>query len=179
MVQQVPRVRGRTVEVQNHKVISVMQPWASLLVKRFRGNDGHLRQPWKRYETRSWETMYRGPLLIHSSAGLPKWVYDLCHAYNEFFDPWFDMAGPLDRLPRGCIVGKVDLVDCHYINRKFECDLFGFDHSRNIREWHFGDFEHGRFAWFCNNAVAFDNPIPAKGRLGLWNWQGELPGLVE
>lgn len=40
------------------KVISIMQPWATLIVL------GH-----KKIETRSWNTKYRGEILIHASAG--------------------------------------------------------------------------------------------------------------
>lgn len=39
------------------KALSILQPWASLVVL------GH-----KRIETRSRDTKYRGPLLIHASA---------------------------------------------------------------------------------------------------------------
>lgn len=38
------------------KVISLLQPWASLVIL------GH-----KKIETRSWNTKYRGDLLIHAS----------------------------------------------------------------------------------------------------------------
>ena len=37
------------------KAITVHQPWASLLTLGYKG-----------YETRSWATSYRGPILIHA-----------------------------------------------------------------------------------------------------------------
>lgn len=41
------------------KVITIWQPWASLIVL------GH-----KKIETRGWATKYRGPLLIHAAANI-------------------------------------------------------------------------------------------------------------
>ncbi len=40
--------------------LSLHQPWATLLLLGA-----------KRYETRSWRTDYRGPLLIHTSVAFP------------------------------------------------------------------------------------------------------------
>ena len=54
------------------KVLTIKQPWASLIV------DGY-----KKYEFRSWKTKYRGEILIHAGCGVDKeWLekvkdYDL------------------------------------------------------------------------------------------------------
>ncbi len=37
----------------------------------------------------------------------------------------------------------------------------------------YGDFTPGRFAWLLADIVRLDPPIPAKGRQGLWTWEGE------
>lgn len=34
----------------------------------------------------------------------------------------------------------------------------------------YGDYAPGRFAWLLADVVALDEPIPARGRQGLWNW---------
>lgn len=34
----------------------------------------------------------------------------------------------------------------------------------------FGDFTEGRVGWLCENARPLPEPVPAKGRLGFWNW---------
>jgi hypothetical protein len=34
----------------------------------------------------------------------------------------------------------------------------------------FGDFTPGRYAWLLTDITPCD-PVPAKGRQGLWNWQ--------
>ena len=43
------------------KVLTIKQPWATLIMQ---GN--------KRFEFRSWQTKYRGELLIHAGKGIDK-----------------------------------------------------------------------------------------------------------
>ena len=43
------------------KVLTIKQPWATLIMQ---GN--------KRFEFRSWQTKYRGDLLIHAGKGIDK-----------------------------------------------------------------------------------------------------------
>jgi hypothetical protein len=70
------------------KVLSIRQPWASLIMR------GH-----KLIENRKWRTEYRGELFIHAAA---KW-YDGPEAA-----PWLEDR---DRLPRGVVLGSVELAD--------------------------------------------------------------------
>jgi hypothetical protein len=75
-----------------HRVLSVRQPWAHLIVAGI-----------KRIENRVWTTRYRGPLLIHASK---RW-------YDEPVGDIEQRHGitiPHD-LPLGGIVGVVDLID--------------------------------------------------------------------
>ena len=51
------------------KVISVLQPWASLIVMGA-----------KKIETRSWQTKYTGELLIHASLGKSREGLALWHS---------------------------------------------------------------------------------------------------
>jgi hypothetical protein len=78
------------------KVLSVRQPWASLIVLGY-----------KDIENRSWATSYRGPLLIQSSArSLPaelRAARGLCGRLGITIP---------DDLPLGGIVGITCLVDC-------------------------------------------------------------------
>lgn len=39
------------------------------------------------------------------------------------------------------------------------------------RQFPYGTFEVGRYAWLLDNIVALDEPIPAKGKQGLWTWE--------
>jgi hypothetical protein len=74
------------------KTLSIRQPWAFLVVT------GR-----KRVENRSWRSNYRGPLLIHAGA---RWVDEPV----ERIERRHGIEVPRD-LPRGGIVGIVDLVD--------------------------------------------------------------------
>lgn len=47
------------------KALSIRQPWAWAIV-----NAG------KRVENRTWETRYRGPILIHAAKGVTKREYE-------------------------------------------------------------------------------------------------------
>lgn len=140
------------------KVLSLLQPWASLVVA------GH-----KLMETRSWNTKYRGELLIHASAGkaykkipaedpLYKY-YHLLFAHNKI--------EPIEQLPFGAIIGKVNLTDT------IPTDSLRRGMERKIISWHeqelaFGNYTDGRFAWLLSEPVKFLKPIPATGSLGIW-----------
>ena len=53
------------------KVLTIKQPWASLIV------DGY-----KKYEFRSWKTKYRGKFLIHAGMSLEKDKVKRFESYN-------------------------------------------------------------------------------------------------
>lgn len=77
------------------RVLSIKQPWASMIV---RGA--------KRFEVRSWKTDYRGPLLIHASSAAPSGPqYD--DAEDEV-EPDDTLLTPSDELAR--IVGREPLT---------------------------------------------------------------------
>ena len=76
------------------KAISVRQPWAWAI---FHG---------KGCENRSWYTSYRGYILIHASKTIEKAAY-------QILQDQFHLTPPApDKIPRGGIIGKVDLYDC-------------------------------------------------------------------
>lgn len=117
-----------------------------------------IRAPWWHYvlhggkdiENRTWPTKYRGPVFIHAS----KWwsagevratLLDISDAVpmpgRAVFDSrWHDA--------RGCIVGRVDIIDCV---------------ATSASPWFFGP--HG---FVLANPVAFAEPIPCKGALGFF-----------
>ena len=149
------------------KVISILQPWASLVVL------GH-----KKIETRSWNTKYRGELLIHASARKIK--VDEC-TYNL----WGHLSKVMSsdeylKLPYGAVIGKVNLVDVIESELVMDDRSEGYYIERNCRsyEWvfteqelAFGDYSPNRYCWLLSDPVLFDKPIPAKGQLGIWNWE--------
>jgi hypothetical protein len=133
--------------------LSLWQPWASLMA--VCGSDG---LPYKAHETRGWATSYRGLLAIH--AAKRPMDADTRALFREWIEdgliPNVDMA----RLPFGAIVAVVELVDC----------IRTEDISREtfLREWDFGNYEPGRWAWVTRNARSI-GPIPWRGAQGLFN----------
>ncbi len=151
------------------KVLSILQPWASLAVL------GH-----KRIETRSWNTKYRGELYIHASLGKNYKKLKADDPLYRFYHPLFayNKIEPMEKLPFGAIIGKVDLVetiqfDKNTINREQDFH-YGSLFEYTPQELAFGDYTTGRFGWLLANPVMFDKPIPAKGQLGIWNYDEKL-----
>lgn len=127
------------------KAISLLQPWASLVVLGA-----------KEYETRSWKTKHRGKLLIHASARMMREHIVLCR------QPLFPLFVPEpEKLPLGAIVGMVELVSVHHTE-----DVLQHISGQEIA---FGDYGPGRYAWKLENPVLFETPIPCAGALSIWD----------
>jgi len=125
--------------------LSLTQPFASAM---FSG--------YKAVETRSWKTNYRGRLYIHAAKGMNA-VFKQFAAHERFMH----QRGLLE-LPRGVILGYVDLVDI-----KRTEDLVD---SLSPLEKLYGDYRYGRFGWVTENPVLLLEPIPACGKLSLWKF---------
>lgn len=161
--------------IKNIKTISLLQPWASLILL------GH-----KKIETRSWASLYRGPLAIHASASADKGLMALLEK-DEVFQAGLEMALGEERafdlaaLPRGCVLGIVYLEDVLRIPVNKTTYQSKAARSANFRrgvtlppampELAFGDFSPGRFAWILGRPHIFETPIPAKGALAVWEWE--------
>ena len=130
------------------KVLSLLQPWASLVVL------GH-----KKIETRSWTTAYRGPLLIHASLGKSGKEFAELPALRAYIPDF-------NALPFGAIIGEALLEDVW----RFEGDDPRALQEITLEERAFGDFSAGRYGFLLKAAQPYDEPIPAKGKLGLWEW---------
>lgn len=114
------------------KALSVIQPWAWAFFHA---------SPLKDIENRVWHSSYRGPLLIHASKKYDRegqlWIED------EF---GIIVPGP-NSLPRGAIVGQVNMIDCVQ--------------------------NHGSLWFFGPYGFVFDNPQalepwPCRGELGIF-----------
>lgn len=148
------------------KVLTLKQPWASLVVDRFPGKD----HPPKGWETRSWKPslpmahiMRTDGFLIHCSAK-PADIVTRCRW--PFLSYYFANAP----LPQGCIIGFVRLgrvITTHDWVREYHRSSRSTDPPE---EYHMGDYSAGRWAWELVDAVKFKTPIPAKGSLSLWNY---------
>jgi len=135
------------------KTISLMQPWATLLLS-----------PYKQFETRSWSTPYRGVVAIHASKNFPRWAIELC--FQEPFRSVLSAIGiivPAD-LPRGVVLGTAELVR-----------VWSALGDPPEPERSFGDFINNQFAWEFREKRIYPKPIPAKGALGLWEWKEPQP----
>lgn len=38
-------------------------------------------------------------------------------------------------------------------------------------EYYLGNYEKGRYAWEIDKVAKLSRPIPAKGKLSLWDWE--------
>lgn len=124
------------------KVLTIKQPWATLIM-----------QGDKRFEFRSWQTKYRGDLLIHAGKGIDKEAMKRLAKYI-----------PKD-MPSGKILGKVTLVDCI----KCDDDFKGKCLKENKDIYTDSSFKEN-YGWQLENAEVFDEPIEAKGKLSLWEY---------
>jgi activating signal cointegrator 1 len=107
----------------------------------------------KRVENRNWPTKFRGTLLIH--AGLSETALDR-----------FKMPMP-QGMVYGAIIGTVEIYDCVPVS-----EILCGKPSHALRH-HYHVF--GPYCWLRRNPRRFETPIPCKGRLGLWDYRGELP----
>ena len=67
----------------------------------------------------------------------------------------------------GYIICKCRLVDCVYMSSAFVEDI----KKNNYKEYICGEYKEGRYAWLLSDIQALDEFIPAKGKLGIWNYK--------
>lgn len=148
------------------KVLTLHQPWASLVLHRY-----------KQFETRSWPPPWRligHPLLIHAGKRIDR------EAAAEFC-PIFGWE-PRD-LPRGLIIARATIWGAARIAvwRKPE-EALAVDQMRGefpvgASGDEFGDFAPGRWVWSLGDIRPIEPQIPARGRQGLWDFDYELRAL--
>ncbi len=139
------------------KVLSLLQPWATLVVIGA-----------KQVETRSWSTAYRGPLLIHASKGKAGEIFAHEPPFKKYIPDF-------KQLPFGYIIGKAILTDVIRIGTGFLLNTSNEMLDKlTMEEKAFGDYTPGRFAWLFEKPVAFKTPIGARGSLTLWEFDENL-----
>lgn len=130
------------------KVISIKEPFATLIAN----GDKYI-------ETRSWKTNYRGELFIHASGkGLAKEYLN-----NQYVN---DLIKNL-KMNNGFIICKGNLIDCKYMDKEFLEEI-----KKNNKEYNLGLYEEGRYAWIFEDIEQI-YPIPTKGSLNIWNYDGD------
>jgi activating signal cointegrator 1 len=142
------------------RCLSLWQPWATLVAIGA-----------KECETRSWETLYRGPLAIHAAKKWNRELVDICcdEPFRSVLMPVLEdaMRQGLSfeeaceySLPRGAIVATVRLTNCVYIEpRTTPC--WGNEQA-------FGNYALGRFRWDLSDRRAIEPPVPCRGAQGLF-----------
>lgn len=152
------------------KVISLLQPYATLVVIGA-----------KKIETRSWNTKFRGEILIHASK---KWTKDQEKLLEDFYfgTALQDECGKI-HIPCGKIIGKVNIVDTFQFQEDTKDHLKTYiDDDRKIswdltdKEKAFGDYSPNRYGWLLYDPVQFAQSIAAKGQLGIWNY--DMPDRI-
>ncbi|MCA8951843.1 MAG: ASCH domain-containing protein [Planctomycetes bacterium] len=137
------------------KCLSLWQPWASAIAVRM-----------KRVETRSWPTKYRGPLLIHAAK-----TWRGVAIASKQMALWYAVFGHtrLDDLPRGAVIASCVLHDVRHVDTVDPDPI----------ERQLGDFSDGRFGWILRHVVRFPEPLPIRGRQGLFDvdFERELGGV--
>jgi hypothetical protein len=132
------------------KCLTIRQPWATLIAL------GE-----KQLETRSWRTSYRGELAIHAGMTVDKAACRL-EPYRSVLAQHGLTA---DNLPTGMIIAVSRLDACCEVTP--ELAQQGWPGGN---EYVFGDYAEGRFAWKLEQVVPLVHPVPAKGRLGFWEY---------
>lgn len=123
------------------KALSIWEPWAYLIAHGF-----------KTIENRTWPTSFRGRIYIHAGkqedigawrklSRLPIWKY-LSTDGIVVVESW------RRSLPRGFILGEVDIEDCI---------------TRSDNPW----FE-GPYGFVLRNPMPYEKPIPYRGRQGFF-----------
>jgi len=120
------------------KCLSIRQPWVQLIL------DGI-----KDVENRSWQTLYRGPLLIQAGLRVER---DLVARYRR--EAARRGARWPEVLPTGGILGIVNLVDCA---------------ERSKSKWH----NRGAIGWVLREPMHIPM-LSYKGRLGLFDVPDEI-----
>ena len=123
------------------KTISLWQPWAAGIASGF-----------KKVETRSWATSYRGMIAIHASK---KWNSELRTQAQQ-------LLGYNKELIFGAVICLAKLTDCKIMTE----DLIN---KQSDLEKSWGDWRNGRYAWFLEEIKVLDKPFKARGRQRLFN----------
>lgn len=135
------------------KTLSIRQPWASLIIKGF-----------KDVENRSWRTSIRGEIAVHASASKTEDDWDdaiitvsviRAIAFSDAAKWLIETIGEFDKLPRGVILGTVEITDCK---------------RERMSPWHFDE----NWGFYLQNPKELKKPIPAKGKLGFWDFDLSL-----
>lgn len=142
------------------RALTIQQPWATLVAV------GE-----KEIETRGWKPRrHPGEIAIHSGLKKP--------GAKQVEQPHF-----LKALLRHGIRSRNDLLLGHVIAVATVGDIVATDELTEAgeigeQEISFGDFRSGRYGWILTNVIKLPEPVPVKGKLGLWKMDEETARKV-
>jgi hypothetical protein len=142
------------------KVLSVKNPWAFLTI-----------HYGKNIENRFRKTNYRGRIAIHASRKSAEWAFDTSLLECQFekglisSTVYFALQEASNRRAEientnGKIIGTVELYNCTYSE---------LTKAANNSPWAEPD---AAWHYWLKDPVALAEPIPARGMLGLWEYEG-------
>lgn len=125
------------------KVITLKQPWASLVAYGY-----------KKYEFRSWKLNYRGPILIHAGLGIDKEAMQKVKDLNLEF-------------PSKKIMAIVNIDDCILLDEAISSVI------NKENPLVYGNKIRTGYAWKLSNAKLVNIPESVSGKQGIWNYSFE------
>ncbi len=126
------------------KVITVKQPYASLIAEGY-----------KEYEFRTWKSLYRGELYIHAGLGIDKEAMKRFKYLNLNY-------------PKGVIIAKCNMTDCLLVDNILKKELKEKDEI--VYQGAINHKGKNEYAFKLENIEKI-KPIPAKGKLSLWDYK--------
>lgn len=178
------------------KAITIWQPWSSLLACGAKGFETRSWATSYRGPIAIHAAALSIPRVLKKTFPMSEWAYHPDHDAKEQFmavltkafsdyTPIEDIMGFLDELPTGAVVATANLIGCQKIIAPFGERPPCFGNTPFIRlengdtydpddmELMVGDWTPGRYAWeFSDMKAIAPTPIPAKGKQGLWEWDG-------
>lgn len=124
------------------RILTVSQPHA-----------GRIASGEKWVENRTWETGYRGLIVIHAGKGTQYMTRE-----------------ELDKVPHACCLAVARLESCLNVAAAREALMGGVITARDLEVLQH-QYTEGPVAWVLADIAAFPEPIEASGKQGLW-----LPG---
>ena len=128
------------------KVITIKQPWATLIAKGY-----------KEYEFRTWKTKYRGDILIHAGKKIDKKAMERFKYLNLEY-------------PVGKIIAKATITDCIYVDEEFAQKLYKKDPI--VYKGLISKDDWDGYGFKLENVKEI-SPIEVNGKLSLWDYDYE------
>lgn len=120
------------------RVITLKQPWASLVANRL-----------KIYEFRNMNYSYRGKILIHAGKGFDKDAMERVKDYNLDY-------------PTAKILAEVEIVDCIKIDNNF------YEMINKLNSPVYGNKKRTGYAWKLENINKINIDKTINGKQGIW-----------